>query len=894
MSSAFPVGSGVDSAPAPPARAKLRTCAIVGLLSLVVYSANFRSISTGDTYPARYLPFAIWHWHTVLLDPIVDITAQGWTPIKPRKDKGLARKVDPQEAFWIVRLPGGHAVSLYPVVAPLLVTPLYLPAVTYLSATGWESQQLDRLARIMEKICASLLVAVSVGLFYLLARRRGGRSPALLLTFAYAFGTTTWVISSQAMWQHGAAELLVVSALLLLTAPCTRARAIAAGVVLGLIACNRPPDAIIAVALGAYGLWWARRFAPLLLAAALLPAVPLLVYNFGIVGHIAGAYGLVGDPSFFAHNLFAGLAGLLFSPTKGLFVFSPFLIFVPFCVPSILRDKSVRGIGIAVLAAIALQMLLYAMADWRQGGSWGPRWLTDIVPLLVWMLPPVFTEFRRAARALFFVAVGAAIIIEAIGAFWYTGTSNIAVYFSAPGEDPMAAAWKWQNAPFISELRHARAPFELTTSVRGFLDVMRLGYGAGGREIDLVGWALADSYTPAEVVVLRDGRPAASTNAFGPRPDVSRTLGAKGVSGWHIAVPGSPLAPGEHAIAILARAHPGGDTHLIAERHFEVQTGLAASARGAADTIASRQQDHGYWLTSFTVQPRFEHAGVEMNTYLPAVMLDLLDPVANKAGLQSSVDRAKQFLTQQIEATGLVRYHGVPDAPTIGTLGCVITPDADDTALVWRIAPSARHELLPPALRMIHAYRTPNGLYRTWLSAKERYQCIDPGSDPDPADIGIQMHVFMMLAKADPQAANALCHALQRSVTDDRNWVYYKRAPLIPILRQAELREAGCSLRLPPTHQNTDVPGQELWISAARMLARARNGDSPSLHAEVRELLQEIAKDDFQYVRHYPPLLYHNDQTASVSRFYWSEEFGYALWLRLYFQLGEQAAGGTK
>jgi len=29
-------------------------------------------------------------------------------------------------------------------------------------------------------------------------------------------------------------------------------------------------------------------------------------------------------------------------------------------------------------------------------------------------------------------------------------------------------------------------------------------------------------------------------------------------------------------------------------------------------------------------------------------------------------------------------------------------------------------------------------------------------------------------------------------------------------------------------------------------------------------------------------LLYHNDLTGTVKRFYWSEDFGYALWLRLY------------
>src|SRR5437762_2394751 len=80
----------------------------------------------------------------------------------------------------------------------------------------------------------------------------------------------------------------------------------------------------------------------------------------------------------------------------------------------------------------------------------------------------------------------------------------------------------------------------------------------------------------------------------------------------------------------------------------------------------------GYWLTSYTDQPAFERPHVEMNTYVPSVIVDLLGPVANAAGVQSSVERARRFLTAQIEADGLVRYHGRPDAPTIGTLGCAI------------------------------------------------------------------------------------------------------------------------------------------------------------------------------------------------------------------------------
>src|SRR3954452_19606129 len=222
-------------------RRELRASLLIGLCCLPVYNANGRSISAGDAYPARYLPFAIWRYHSVLLDPIATLTAQG------RGDT----------AFWMVPVPGGHTISLYPVVLPVLIAPLYLPAVGSLHLRGWTDGRLDHMARIMEKLSASLLAALSAAFLYLLLRRRAAAPIALLLTLAYAFGTTTWVISSQALWQHGMAELLVIGLLLLLTGPCTAPRALAAGVLCGLIASNRPPDAILAAALGAYGLYWA-------------------------------------------------------------------------------------------------------------------------------------------------------------------------------------------------------------------------------------------------------------------------------------------------------------------------------------------------------------------------------------------------------------------------------------------------------------------------------------------------------------------------------------------------------------------------------------------------------------------------------------------------------------
>jgi hypothetical protein len=837
----------------PPDRGRLRASLLIGLCCLLVYNANWRAISAGDTYPARYLPFALLQHHTTYLDPVASVTAQG---------RG-------ETAFWMVRLSDGHIISLYPVVVPVLLAPLYLPAVGYLHLRGWTDARLDRAARIMEKLSASLVAALSAALLYLLLRRRAAASIALVLTVAYAFGTTTWMISSQALWQHGMAQLLVIGALLFLTGPCTARRALAAGLLLGLIAANRPPDVILAAALGIYGLFWAGlsrgwRRAVLLAAAAALPLALLMLYNLGVAGNIGGGYGLKGNAAFFQNDLLAGVAGLLFSPTRGLFVFSPFLLYLVLVWRYLPRDRGERGLTLAMGVAVVLQILLYARTDWRSGVSFGPRYMTDLLPLLMWMLVPVVAMLRGVLRAAFLLAIGVAVVIEAAGAFWYTGATDWKIFADDSGPHPMRAAWDWRNAPFVASLRHGLAPRELTLKMEGSIDAIEAV--TTGRKSVATGWALAGHATPFRVAILIDGRQTIYSHTF-----VRRTGG----EGWRIPFDTAGLAPGEHHLSAVGWASENSEARYLAERKLTVVT---SPAELAAARLREHQQADGSWLTAFTSAPRFREPHPEMNTYLTAMLLELLEPVAAKGGLEDSLQRARRHLTGQIESGGLVRYHGLPDGPGIGTLGCAITPDTDDTALVWRLAPGSDLGQRTAALATIGRYRTGEGLYRTWLAPRDAYQCLDPGSDPNPADIVIQMHLLLLLAEVRPPAGRALCEALRPVVDDDRVWVYYRNAPLVPILRVADLRRAGCELELPESRMRTDVRGQPIWVSVVRLLG------SRSDAAEARATLRELASDDFALLRTNPPLLYHNDLTASVSRYYWSEDVGYALWLRLYHQ----------
>jgi hypothetical protein len=886
---------------------------LLGLVCFLVYNANLRQIGAGDTVPARYLPLILWHNGTLELDANARLAAHGHSMIPNRnRPAGADGKVTYFEppAYWMIRTRQNQLASVYPMATPLLVAPLYIPAVIWLNAYGWEPPQIDRVAELMEKISASILASAASVLMFLVLRRDGARW-SLPLALVFAFGTNTWMISSQALWQHGTGELLIALALLLVLAPASPLRTALLGGVCALMAANRPPDALVAGAIVLFTFWSHRRNALWLLAGAAVPLAVLLYYNLNFIGNIVGGYALEKPPRNFFQQDWLGVPGLLISPARGLLIFSPFLVFIPVGLIQRMRSPSSRGLAVALSFAVAAQILLYSQGDWRAGVSWGSRWLTDILPILMWMLAPATLVLRPFARGLLILAMAASVVVQTIGAFWYTKTSDELIYAEDPAS--MRGAWNPRNVPFLTELRHPPARAELLYDARGSLDrvgptllhrieeVPTLEPGAV-----LEGWALTGGRTPAQLLVLIDGIVIGSTMDFLPRVDVNAAMGTTSPSGWRVFANMWGVSPGERVLQLAVRVEPTSDIRIVREQRVFViaQEPLAetatlpqqpasgpeleAMAARAASLLREHQTGYGYWLTSYTKDLRYEAPQQEMNTYLTSMLVDLLSLVAHQRSLDDVVGRARGHLAAQIESDGLVRYHGLPDEPTIGTLGCVITPDADDTALVWRIAGHGADD--PRQQRMLAElarYRDARGLYRTWLAPQQQYQCIDPGRDPNPTDIAIQMHVYLMLRELDPPAARNLCSALQRSFWDEDIWMYYAKSSLVPYLRSAELQQLGCAIPLPAERLALPAAGQEIWSEAVRRLVETMaSPQDANARQAIRNLLVRIGDDDFAQLRRSPPLLYHNDLSASVRRYYWSEDVGYALWLRLYEAAG--------
>jgi hypothetical protein len=97
------------------------------------------------------------------------------------------------------------------------------------------------------------------------------------------------------------------------------------------------------------------------------------------------------------------LWGLLFAPSRGLFISSPFLLVVLLRLwPSNLRKHPFTAVEIALGAlAVAYWAGAAKWPFWWGGGSFGPRPLCEVLPCLIVLMIPIVWGclWRRAPRA---------------------------------------------------------------------------------------------------------------------------------------------------------------------------------------------------------------------------------------------------------------------------------------------------------------------------------------------------------------------------------------------------------------------------------------------------------------------------------------------------------------
>lgn len=392
---------------------------LVFALSLCVYLANGSRAVTGDTVPARYLPLSLVREGNLDLD---EFTFLHSTP----KPYYLERSRD-------------HYVSTYPVAPALLALPVYLA-----SALGGVAPESPFVVQ-LEKLAAAIITALSAAVLFLAVRRLAPPGWAWGITLVYAFGSSSLSTSSQALWQHGPSQLAIAATLYCLVRGRQAPRWVAlAGFPLAASVACRPTDVLLAVPLFAYVLIRHPRALPGLAACGLPPVAFLLWYNAVYFGNPLRTQFTATDAELWGTGLGAGLAGLLLSPGRGLFVYSPvFALAVPGAILAWRRggDGLLRALGVGAF----LTVLVYSRwTMWWGGHSYGPRLLADLAPPLALLLVPLLPWLDRSwPRRLFVLLAAWSMLAHGAGVFWQDGRWD-----RRPDVDRSPQRlWSWRDNP---------------------------------------------------------------------------------------------------------------------------------------------------------------------------------------------------------------------------------------------------------------------------------------------------------------------------------------------------------------------------------------------------------------------------------------------------------------
>ncbi len=149
----------------------------------------------------------------------------------------------------------------------------------------------------------------------------------------------------------------------------------------------------------------------------------------------------------FTTPLHVGLAGMLWSPGKGLLFYVPLAWLIGLSYAVHFR-KMRQPIYLIALSVVLLTLFFYGRwYDWSGGKAWGPRFLVPVMPALVMLCLPAFTwladgRWRRRALAVIMAITVIAQLPGVLVNFEYQENLD-----AVPFQD---LVWQWPHSPLVT------------------------------------------------------------------------------------------------------------------------------------------------------------------------------------------------------------------------------------------------------------------------------------------------------------------------------------------------------------------------------------------------------------------------------------------------------------
>jgi hypothetical protein len=438
---------------------------IVILVFLAVLTGHFSSSNTD-------LSDSVWSIHTAM-----SIVKQGNIDLDEYSEIASETGLE-----YTLETVGGHTYTTYPIGASIVAVPFVFVA-DRLSKPIW-GLDLDEYIKHthpqrLESFVASFIVALTAALIFKIARLALDRPRSLLVVFIFAFCTSAWSTASRALWQQGPSMLmLTVSLYLILVARARPAWIQFAGIPLAFSYVIRPTNSISIVLLTVFVLAQYRRYFVQYLLWAMTIALPFVLLNLSIYHFPLSTY-YRSYQDFSASTFLEALAGNLISPSRGLLVFSPVLLFSLWGI--VLKARQRQPIDLYLAGILALHWItISTWFMWWGGWSFGPRIFADMIPYLVYFLIPAIAVIPTLKGTSKTAVIATLLGLTAISFFVHYRGANareVTEWNALPEyvDGQPSRVWNWQDVQFLRgikwSVRGGPADLSLSGAPLGRLDL---------------------------------------------------------------------------------------------------------------------------------------------------------------------------------------------------------------------------------------------------------------------------------------------------------------------------------------------------------------------------------------------------------------------------------------
>ena len=281
-----------------------------------------------------------------------------------------------------------HSYHYYSIGPALLTTPfVWLANLRGENMAGLTSPYRNENQSKLQNLLSAITIAISALLIYTICRCYLNYVYSYLFTISFVFGSSIASTMGTALWNINSAMVFVLSAILILVYEDQNKtqsfKPIILGGLLFLAYLCRPTASLFILTTFAYILLKNRRdFIKLFVTCSILFSLFILFSILEFNRLLPPYYNLGGF--LFSPFIKSGIYGSLFSPSRGLFIFSP--IFLIPIILLVIFGRKIYKEGLIWFGAVWLTLyllMIWRWEYWMGGYCFGPRMLTDIIPALL-------------------------------------------------------------------------------------------------------------------------------------------------------------------------------------------------------------------------------------------------------------------------------------------------------------------------------------------------------------------------------------------------------------------------------------------------------------------------------------------------------------------------------